>query len=210
MRQYALLNASVTAMQQSQGRPPAMDLQEQLAELYNRPMTLVFDSAVEIGPAAGLLAAHALFPDASLLVVGCDYPLLTREAVGQLVAAHSNSDVTAPTTTTTTTTTPPVTCFINSAGFGEPLIAIWGTEALDALKTNVKVEGMSGLLRVVKEVGGQMVRPKEEEWIRGVNTKEEWEEVRGVLAERMGLRLELDGVVMGQGGSTEEGVVNMV
>jgi hypothetical protein len=42
----------------------------------------------------------------------------------------------------------------------------------------------------------------------GNRIREEWEVVRTVLAERMGLPV--DGVRKGQGGSTEEGVVNMV
>lgn len=99
-------------MQRSQGRPPAIDLQQQLSDVYNRPVTLVFDSAVEIGPAAGLLAAHALSPDAAFLVVECDYPLLAAEAVGQLIAAHV--DASAPRLS-------PVTGFVNSDGFGERL-----------------------------------------------------------------------------------------
>ena len=50
--------------------------------------------------------------------------------------------------------------------------------------------GVTGPRRVVKEMGGKMVRAEEEKWLRNANTREEWEEVLEVLAsseERDGL-----------------------
>jgi molybdopterin-guanine dinucleotide biosynthesis protein A len=124
----------------------------------------------DIGPAAGLLAAHAALPSATLLVLGCDYPLLPPTALQQLILEYK----------------PPLTCFVNAEGFTEPLIAIWSPEALDVLERNVK-EGRSGLNRVVAMMEGvKAIKPLREAWIMGCNTRGEWDEAMQVLKERDG------------------------
>jgi hypothetical protein len=80
----------------------------------------------DIGPAAGLLAAHAAHPAATLLVLGCDYPLLPPAALQQLILEYE----------------PPLTCFVNADGFTEPLIAVWSLEALDALAEEAREGGV--------------------------------------------------------------------
>jgi molybdopterin-guanine dinucleotide biosynthesis protein A len=62
-----------------------------------------------IGPAAGLLAAYKNDPHAHWLVIACDYPLLTSDALQQLYDAYEE----------------PVTCFVNSQEWCEPLLGIW-------------------------------------------------------------------------------------
>lgn len=122
-----------------------------------------------IGPAAGLLAAHAEDPQATWMVVGCDYPLLPPTALQQLILEYQE----------------PVTCFLNEAGFSEPMLAIWGPDALTALRTNVEA-GNTGMNRVIKQLGGKTVRPLREEWIRGANTKEDWEAAMRIVRETAG------------------------
>ncbi|OBT84511.1 hypothetical protein VE02_06771 [Pseudogymnoascus sp. 03VT05] len=125
----------------------------------------IFDNQDEdIGPAAGLLAAHAMFPNATFLVLGCDYPLLSPAALEQLISEY----------------VPPVTCFSNEERFSEPLIAVWAPEALEKLKENVK-RGRNGLNAVVKELGGKNIKPLRKEWIKGTNTKKEWDEAMELL-----------------------------
>lgn len=121
---------------------------------------LLFDGQEEeIGPAAGLLSAHAVDASTKWLVLGCDYPLLPPPALQQLILEYQD----------------PVTCFENEDGFSEPLIAIWSPEALLGLKKNVS-NGVCGLNRVVKDSCGKLVKPLREEWITGTNTKDDWEE----------------------------------
>jgi molybdopterin-guanine dinucleotide biosynthesis protein A len=131
------------------------------------------DEAEEIGPAAGLLAAHRYDPDASWLVVACDFPLLEAGALRQLREAFE----------------PPVTCFVNGEGFAEPLLAIWTPEALRSLKENVGA-GRTGPSYTIKCLGGKGVSPVEEGWIVNTNTPEEWEAVR----ERIKLSYVVEGV----------------
>lgn len=121
----------------------------------------------DIGPAAGLLAAHVAHPTATLLVLGCDYPLLPPAALQQLMLEYE----------------PPLTCFVNAEGITEPMIAIWSPEALHSLAEEV-TKGYSGLNRVVSILGGKKVRPLRETWIKGCNSREEWEEILRGLQER--------------------------
>ncbi|KAL2060821.1 hypothetical protein VTL71DRAFT_8873 [Oculimacula yallundae] len=121
-----------------------------------------------IGPAAGLLAAHDKYKDFKWLVLGCDYPLLPPPALQQLILEYQD----------------PITCFENESGFSEPLIAIWGPEALLALENNVS-NGAYGLNRVVEEISGKLVKPLRDEWITGTNTMEEWNEAMKVVTSQV-------------------------
>lgn len=110
------------------------------------------------GPAAGLLAAYNFSPTTTWLVAGCDYPLLKTAALRQLVHEYIA----------------PITCFSNSEGWCEPLLAIWSPAALQRLRENV-LRGRSGPNAVIRSIGGKIIKPKEEDWIFGANTRHEWE-----------------------------------
>lgn len=115
-------------------------------------------STVSAGPAAGLLAAYAFSPTTTWVVAGCDYPLLTTSALQQLIQEYA----------------PPVTCFSNAEGWCEPLLAIWSPVALKHLKDNV-IQGRLGPSTVIRNIGGKVVRPKDESWVLGANTRAEWD-----------------------------------
>lgn len=138
--QYAELNGE-------RGYPPMTTLQP----LYDH-------SSDSMGPAAGLLAAHECSSTATWLVVGCDYPLLTVDALKQLLEGY----------------VPPVTCYGNAQGYPEPMLGVWSGEALRQLKENV-TRGSFGPSRVVRSMGGRILTPLDEKWIFGVNTPETWE-----------------------------------
>ncbi len=123
-----------------------------------------------IGPAAGLLAAYQNDPSAHWLVVACDYPLLTHDALRQLYDAYQE----------------PITCFVNEQGWSEPLLSIRGPTALSKLEHNVR-EGSTGPSKVVRELRGRLVKPDVETWIKGANTKEEWADVLDLLEVREGV-----------------------
>lgn len=115
----------------------------------------------EIGPSAGLLAAHQYDPDATWLVVACDFPLLDLATLCQLKEAYQD----------------PITCFVNKDGFSEPLLAIWSPHALQVLSENV-VAGRAGPSFTVKRLGGKLVSPDQDDCILNTNTPEEWEDVK--------------------------------
>lgn len=115
----------------------------------------------DIGPAAGLLAAHQHDPDAVWLVIACDFPLLAPAALYQLREEFED----------------PVTCFVNKQGFSEPLLAIWTPYALQCLSENV-VSGRCGPNYTVKRLNGKLVSPAEDDWILNTNNPGEWEATR--------------------------------
>lgn len=118
----------------------------------------------DIGPAASILAAHSLHPDSNWLVLSCDYPLLPASAIQQLILEYS----------------PPVTCFLNENGIAQPMIGIWGPEALSRLRNNV-AHGYGQLVDAVKAVDGKLVRTLRKLWTKTCNTMAEWEEIAKIL-----------------------------
>ncbi|KAF9692136.1 hypothetical protein EKO04_009888 [Ascochyta lentis] len=118
-------------------------------------------AAQNIGPAAGLIAAHRYDQNANWVVVACDFPLLDPAALCQLRESYQA----------------PITCFVNSAGFSEPLLAVWGPEALRKLLENVEA-GRSGPNYTVKQLKGKLIAPTEHDWILNTNTREEWDVAR--------------------------------
>ena len=108
-------------------------------------------------PAAGLLAAHELFPNATWLVLGSNFPISYPTALQQLVLEY----------------VAPVTCFVDDEGLVEPLIAIWGPAALSSLKEAV-INGNYRLDSVVQQVRGKLISPLRQAWITNTNTKEGW------------------------------------
>lgn len=118
------------------------------------------------GPATGLLAAFRSDPKATWLVMACDYPLLTTEALRQLCGTY----------------VPPVTCFRNMDGFYEPLIGIWSPTALAALADNVAA-GMDSPTAVVKQLDGLAIVPPQdhEDWLLNVNTRRDWDRALSLL-----------------------------
>ncbi|KAJ9659980.1 hypothetical protein H2201_007085 [Coniosporium apollinis] len=121
----------------------------------------------DIGPAAGLLAAHKHSPHSYWLVLACDYPLVTAAALLHLKEQFEE----------------PLTCFENEEGFVEPLIAIWSPAALRQLEENVR-HGITGPARAVKMLGGKAISPLEPRTLMNTNTKEEWDkamELAGII-----------------------------
>ena len=124
-------------------------------------------------PLNGLLAAHAINPDAKWLVQSCEFPLLPPPALQQLVLEYRD----------------PVTCFVGENGVPEPLLGIWGSEALESLRAHEGGEDVDeeGLRRAVEELQGTLVKPLREEWIVKPETEEEWEQTMMTWRELRGL-----------------------
>jgi molybdopterin-guanine dinucleotide biosynthesis protein A len=132
----------------------------------------------DIGPAAGLLSAHAELPDATFLVLAIDFPLVTPTALSDLLSAH----ISVPSS--------PVTCYMHASdGAPEPFMAVWTPRALDRLKANVDSGGKTGPCAAAKGIwkdhtggagmseGHGLVRCRDERWLKNTNTPEQWEEV---------------------------------
>lgn len=141
-------------------------LTETSLQLYHQaftfPVHVLYDHA-DVGPAGGLLAAHRDDPNASWLVVACDYPFFSVSAARQLQAETAGA----------------VTCFENSHGIYEPLLGIWTASALTLLEQNVQ-NGILGPKSVVLGTKGRTVRPRDENWLFNMNTPAEYEHALGM------------------------------
>jgi molybdopterin-guanine dinucleotide biosynthesis protein A len=132
----------------------------------------------DIGPAAGLLAAHAAEPHATLLVLAVDFPLVSARALRELAAAHAAQPGA------------PVTCYMHTSdGAPEPFMAVWAPPALAQLAANVATGGKTGPCFAAKQVwkahapdgrgmheGVGLVRPSDDRWLVNTNTPEQWED----------------------------------
>lgn len=153
---------------------------------HSLPARFVVDAVSDAGPVQGLLAAHDCDDIAHWIVTGCDYPLLTSDALTQLLVTHYSSK-------------PALTCFKNDKGFAEPLLSIWTPAALSTLnRLAEEVSSSIGPNRAIKflqqaetiahgaktqlyEAGVEFVDPSDPNWIRSVNTKDEWQAVQSLL-----------------------------
>ena len=63
--------------------------------------------------------------------------------------------------------------------FHDPLLGVWGPQALQKLRENVQ-NGKFGpswtVLDFLQEGKAKLVKPLDERWILGANTPEEWEQ----------------------------------
>ncbi|MFW7381224.1 MAG: NTP transferase domain-containing protein [Oligoflexus sp.] len=73
----------------------------------------IHDEMLDAGPIAGILAAQSKYPEAAWLVLACDLPCLTKEALIQLMESRDTNKF--------------ATCFTNveDESFPEPLCAIY-------------------------------------------------------------------------------------
>ena len=62
---------------------------DQMDDDLRRPYQLIVDRAEDQGPAGGILAAHARYPDAAWFVLACDLPLLTAAALDRLLRSRN-------------------------------------------------------------------------------------------------------------------------
>ena len=159
---------------------------QQLLDLHVLPkgmeLHFVQDELIDSGPAAGLLAAYVYDSTVSWLVSGCDYPCLSVAAFRQLYVSH---EVHAAT----------VTCFVNSKGFAEPLLAIWTSDALEFLGDMVSAARREGrnlgptqVIRVLQQrplitghvlpghrTNVNLLKPLDASCLTNVNTPAEWQ-----------------------------------
>lgn len=137
--------------------------EDQRSEEARRTLPQIVDQLTDIGPAAGILAAHAAYPDVAWLVLACDLPLLNGATLNALVAARDVSrDATAFTSA--------------HDGLPEPLCAIWEPSAIDALAASVatgRVCPRKGLI----SIDTQLLAPVDPQALDNANSPGEREDI---------------------------------
>lgn len=133
---------------------------DQVDEPLRRRFPLLVDARSDIGPAAGVLAAHSFAPRAAWLVLACDMPQLTSTMLRRLIARRD-----------------PVrgaTAFRAAAdGRPEPLCAIYEPATLGRLQVRVDAGGSSGLRELLVVVNPVLLDAPGADALASINTPED-------------------------------------
>ncbi len=118
------------------------------------------DTYGNAGPMSGVISAFEKINNASLLVIGCDYPMLCFEdLVGLLQAREESVDV---------------VCYTNLiSGFDEPLLAIYEKRCAISLQKYFN-QGNFSLRHYLKTVNTKRILPNDEKSIQSIDTTEEY------------------------------------
>jgi molybdopterin-guanine dinucleotide biosynthesis protein A len=119
------------------------------------------------GPISGLLTAFHSFPEHDFLIAGCDYPFLNKEE-WELFFAKTKRDSSAA-------------AFYNQDGKYEPLLAWYSKDAGALLKQHLD-QGEFSLQHFLKKYGAEKYLSKSERVVTSVDTPEEFERVKAILA----------------------------
>lgn len=122
----------------------------------------ITDQMESVGPAAGLLAAHAAHPQAAWIALACDLPQLDRATLEALVAARTG-------------THDAYTFDSTFDGKPEPLCAIWEPAALEVLARQVAEEGKICPRRALMSGHTQRLPPRSSGALDNINTPQERE-----------------------------------
>ncbi|MFM9945339.1 MAG: NTP transferase domain-containing protein [Bacteroidia bacterium] len=133
----------------------------EINEFYN--LIIDIPDYFNIGPIAALLSAYRQFPEASFLVIGCDYPFIKENDLKKLVA---NRDVKKQA----------VYYFNPESNFEEPLLAIYENSCLPILLENFE-KGNFSLRHFLKSINSEKIYPESLESLTSVDTVEQYQEV---------------------------------
>jgi molybdopterin-guanine dinucleotide biosynthesis protein A len=116
------------------------------------------------GPMAALLTACYFLPESNLVVIGCDYPLLTDKELESFISSLEDNTTSK--------------AFYNEEErFYEPLLAYYAAPMIQAIKAQFE-EGNASLQRVLKECGTEQYFPKDKNSIKSVDDLIAYEQVK--------------------------------
>lgn len=139
-----------------------ISIKAQQISLVEGDSKLVVDneSYENAGPLTGLLSVHEQYPNKSILLVGCDYPLLKIEHL-TLLLINSRELF-------------PIVCYHNNGGFDEPLIAYYSNEALRNIKLFYE-RGNTSLQQFIKSTNVKRLMLDNSSFLTSVDTPLEHE-----------------------------------
>lgn len=134
---------------------------DQRTEPVRAALPGIVDGVEGAGPAAGLLAAHAVYPQAAWLVLACDLPQLQASTMEGLIRARDGIHAAFA---------------YRSAvdGFPEPLCAVWEPAALQCLSHRAQ-SAQYGLRDVLRSVDTLLLPAPEAGELDNANTMQEWQ-----------------------------------
>ena len=130
---------------------------------------VITDNAVfsNIGPMAALLSAFEIYPHASLMVVGCDYPFIKSNDLLQLIHARNAEH--------------PAVCYFNGLKtMEEPLLTVYENSCYPLLLQKFKTNEYS-LRYFLKELQAKKLTASSPLILTSVDTPEAYEEALGEI-----------------------------
>jgi molybdopterin-guanine dinucleotide biosynthesis protein A len=119
------------------------------------------------GPIVALLTASKKYPNASFLVVGCDYPFVSLDDLKLLLNSRKES-------------VSGLAFYNEEAKLYEPLLAIYEQPILNKLYSNFET-GKVALQHFLAEINALKLIPKNKESIRSIDTKNDRLLVKEIL-----------------------------
>lgn len=144
----------------------------QATEPLRAGLRQIVDGREGVGPAAGLLAAHAAYPRAAWLVVACDLPLLNDAALAALIRARDGRHAA-------------IGYRSGHDDLPEPLCTLWEPAALDRLEQQVHA-GRNGLRDTLLQVDLLLLPAPSDGALDNANTPQERERLMRRLRPAVG------------------------
>lgn len=136
-------------------------------QIIGAELPLLEDTYHDLGPFGGILSAFAFDTSCAWLVVACDFPLLDREAIQELVGARDPSSI--------------ATSFLDEHEImPEPWITILEPKIYPILLDYLH-RGRSSLRGILEDQGSYVFTPRRPQILLNANTPEEVEEIKRMI-----------------------------
>lgn len=138
---------------------------DQIDEVLRKDYALIVDEQPELGPAAGILAAHAHNPAAAWLVVACDMPLLDEASIRRLIESRRVAK--------------DATSYRNPLDGGpEPLCAIWEPATLERFRKRAESGGGLSPRDMLDDARIELIAPTDDRVLANVNTQADFDRLK--------------------------------
>ena len=138
-------------------------------QLIDQAIPVLVDTFSGLGPFGGILSAFAFDPHAAWLVLACDFPLLDRKAIEQLISERNTNSI--------------ATSFLDEHTLmPEPWITILEPKIYPILQDYHR-RGKSSLRGVLVDYNSTVIRADDPHIMLNANTPEEAEQLRRMIAD---------------------------
>tara|TARA_R110002124_G_scaffold60636_6_gene166235 strand:+ start:29 stop:613 length:585 start_codon:yes stop_codon:yes gene_type:complete len=119
-----------------------------------------------VGPMAALLTFFEMNPNQDILIIGCDYPLLTLPNIQNFLSATQRNGI--------------ASAFYNQNGFYEPLVAWYSDKAYPLLLEQFET-GNYSLQYFLHEHQAEKYFPENGTCLLNANTPEDFEKIKNII-----------------------------
>ena len=131
---------------------------------------VIIDDDIFRGPYNGILSAHQKYPNVSWLVLACDLPLISIEALKELISARNSNKL--------------ATAFaLKENPLPEPLCAIWEAEGLKKSVAYMNSQQGSCPRKFLINNDVELVFPTDEKVLLNANSETDYQEALKIVAQ---------------------------